>query len=129
MLIRRRWRALVVIGLVLIVVVLSVRALDHASTIEYYRVVDDQTLAVGTAEGHNAWTRVTALDETPATITVTVSSVTIQLGPGTADALLVETEVKLHDPIGTRSVIDGSSGQPVRRATCPPPSYFASPCP
>ena len=130
MLIRRRWRRfVVVIGLIVVLVVLSFRALDHPSTIEYYRVVDDRTLSVGTAEGHNAWTRVTALDETPTTVTITVSSFLLQIGAHTADALLVETEVKLHDPIGTRSVIDGSNGMPVRRATCPPPSYFASPCP
>jgi hypothetical protein len=127
--IRRRWRRVLAIVVILVLVVASLRALDHPSPIDYYRVIDDQTLSVGTVEGHGAWTRVTALDETPTTVTITVGSFLFQLGPGTAEGLLVATEVKLHDPIGDRSVIDGSSGLSVRRATCPPPAYFASQCP
>ena len=114
MLILRRWRRFAAIGVILVLVVLSARALDSKSTIEYYRVVDDRTLSVGTIEGHNAWTRVTALDETPTTVTIRVSSLLLQLGAGTADGVPVVTEVKLHDPIGTRAVLDGTTGQPVK---------------
>ena len=117
MVIRRRWRRLLAAGVVFVLVILSVRALDSASTIAYYRVVNDQTLSVGTIEGHNAWTRVTALDESPTSVTITVSSFLFQLGPGTADGVPVVTEVKLHDPIGTRAVVDGSSGLSVNQCT------------
>ena len=120
---------MVALAIVLVLMTGSLRALDHPSTLEYYRVIDDRTLTVGTAEGHNAWTRVTAVDETPTTVRITIGSLLIQLGPRTADALAVETEVKLHDPIGDRSVIDGSSGVSVQRASCPPPGFFTSPCP
>ena len=76
---RRRWIALAV---VLVLVFAAVRLLTGASWIYYYRVVDDQTLVVGTVTGPGAWTRVTSVTETPSTVTITVSSLLIQLGPG-----------------------------------------------
>jgi hypothetical protein len=126
---RARWRRLVVAAVVLVLLVASIRALDGSLSIYYYRVVDDQTLAVGTVTGHGAWTRVTGLTETPTTVTITVSSLLFQPWPGTAVGVPVESEVKLRDRIGDRTVIDGNSGLSVRRAVCLPPSYFASPCP
>jgi len=123
---RRRW---IVIGVVLVVLFATYRALDRPSWIYYYRVGDDdRTLVVGMSEGPNAWTRVTNVSETPTTVTITVSSILIQLGPGAAYAVPVERAVKLTDPIGSRTVVDGSSGQPVRRTRCMPPSYFAPGC-
>ena len=118
--IRKRWRRVAAVAVVLVLVVLSVRALDSKSTIEYYRVLDDRTLSVGTVEGHNAWTRVTALDETATTITITVSSLLLQIGAGTADGVPIVTEVKLHDPIGTRAVVDGSTGLSAKQCTHEP---------
>jgi hypothetical protein len=123
---RRRWIAVVVV--VLVLVVAAARALDSPSWIYYYRVVDDHTLVVGTFESRGASTRVTNVAETAATVTVTVSSWLIQLGPGTADAVPVESAVTLRDPIGGRTVLDGSSGQAVQRTRCLPPAYFAPGC-
>jgi hypothetical protein len=122
---RRRWIA---VAVVLVVLVAAVRLLDSASWIYYYRVVDDQTLVVGTITGPGAWTRVTNVTETPATVTIIVSSLLIQFGPGTAVSVPVESFAKLHDPIGTRTVIDGSSGVPVLRTRCLPPAYSAPGC-
>jgi hypothetical protein len=119
MLIRRRWRRVVVIGVVLVLMVLSARAADNTSPIEYYRVVDDQTLTVGTITGHNAWTRATGVTETPSSVTITVSSFLLGLG-GTADGVPAVSEVKLHDPIGGRTVIDGFTGQTVKQCTHEP---------
>ncbi|MBF6606732.1 MAG: hypothetical protein IVW53_14275 [Chloroflexi bacterium] len=116
----RRWRRWVVAAVVVILVVASIRALDSVSWIRYYRVVDDQTLSVGTITGHGAWTRVTSLTETPSAVTITVSSLRLQLGPGTADGVPVVTEVALHEPIGSRTVIDGSTGLPVKPCTHQP---------
>ena len=120
MLIRRRWRRFVVVAVVLVLVIASLRAIDNPSQIQYYRVIDDQTLSVGTVTGHNAWVRVTALSETSTTVTIAVGALLLQLGPGTADGVPAVTEVKLHDPIGTRAVIDASTGLPVKECTHEP---------
>ena len=122
---RRRWIA---VAVALVVLVAAVRLLDGASWIDYYRVVDDQTLVVGTVTGRGAWTRVTNVTETPATVTIIVSSFLIQFGPGTAVGVPVEFFAMLHDPIGSRTVIDGSSGLPVPRTRCMPPAYAAPGC-
>ena len=118
MLIRRRWRRFVAVAVVVAAVVVlgvaTLLALYLPSRIEYYRVVDDKTLSVGTITGHNAWTRVTALTETPTTVSVTVGVFLLQLG-GTADGVPALTEVTLHDPLGVRKVIDGTTGQPVKQ--------------
>ena len=42
------------------------------------------TLVVGTVTGPGAWTRVTSVTESPSTVTITVSSLLVQLGPGAA---------------------------------------------
>ena len=123
--VRRRWIA---VAVVLILVIATVRLLDSASWIYYYRVVDDQTLVVGTVTGPGAWTRVTNVTETPATVTIIVSSFLIQFGPGPAVGGPVESFAMLHDPIGSRTVIDGSSGLPVPRTRCLPPAYAAPGC-
>lgn len=123
--VRRRWIAVAVL---LILVIATVRLLDGSSWVYYYRVVDDRTLVVGTITGPGAWTRVTSVTETPATITITVGSLLIQLGAGTAVGIPVESDARLHDPIGIRTVIDGSSGLPVLRTRCLPPAYSAPGC-
>jgi hypothetical protein len=123
--VRRRW---ITVAVVLLLVVVAVRLLDGASWIYYYRVVDDRTLVVGIITGPGAWTRVTSVTETPATVTITVRSLVVQLGPGTAVGVPVESFAMLQDPIGTRTVIDGSSGLPVLRTRCLPPAYSAAGC-
>ncbi len=122
---RRRWIA---VAAVLLLVASAIRLLDGASWIYYYRVVDERTLAVGTATGKGASTRVTSVVETPTTVTITVSSFLFQLGAGTDAGITVESIARLRDPIGNRSVIDGSSGKPVVRTRCPWPSYLAPGC-
>ena len=108
--------------MVVVLIGVSTRALDHATPIYYYRVLDQQTLVIGTDGGAPSWTRVTGVTETPSTITITVGSLPSAAG----DAL--EIVVKLSDQLGTRIVLDGSSGTPVRRTRCLPPSYFAAGC-
>jgi hypothetical protein len=123
---RRRW---VVLALVVGLVFIAYRLLDSATWIYYYRALDDRTLVVGTVSGPGAWVRVTSVTETPTTVTITVDSLFIQLGPATAEGVPHESVAKLHDPIDSRTVIDGSSGLPVQRANCPPPAVFAPVCP
>jgi len=47
---------------------------------------------------------------------VTVSSFYFRPGPGTDEAIPVDLIVTLHDRIGTRTVIDGSTGLAVPRS-------------
>ena len=122
----RRWALLVVV--VLVLVVAAVRGLDSPSWIYYYRVVDEHTLVVGTVTGPGAWTRVTSVIETPTAVTITVSSLLVQLGPGTAVGVPVESTATLRDPIASRTVLDGSSGLRVQQTRCLPPAYFAPGC-
>ena len=123
-----RWRRVIALVAVAVLVVGAIRSLDSPSWIFYYRVVDDHTLVVGTVAGPGGWTRVTSVTETPATVTITVSSLVVQIGAGTASGVLVESNATLRDPIGSRSVIDGSSGLRVQPTHCLPPAYFAPGC-
>jgi hypothetical protein len=104
-----------VLVLVAVLALAGSRMLDAASPIVYYRVIDPQTLVVATSEGRGAWTRVTSITETPTTVTITVSSFWFRLGPATDEAYAVESTAKLHEPLGSRTVIDGSSGLPVQQ--------------
>ncbi len=125
--VRRRW---LVVGLVaLLVVFVAYRLLDSPTWIYYYRVLDERTLAVQTISGPGASVRVTDVTETTSTVTITVRSFFIQLGPATTEGVPYESIAKLQDPLGSRTVIDGSSGLPVQRAHCPPPDVFAPVCP
>src|SRR5674476_1193551 len=91
-------------------------SIDSTLSIDSYRVVDDHTLAVRIGEGPGAWTRITNIAETPSTVSVTVSSFYFRPGPGTDEAIPVDLIVTLHDRIGTRTVIDGSTGLAVPRS-------------
>jgi hypothetical protein len=91
---------MIAVAVVVVLVVTAVHVLDGASWIHDYRVVDDQTLVVGTLTGPGAWMRVTRVGESQATVTISVGSLLIQLGPGTDVGIPVESVAKLHDPIG-----------------------------
>src|SRR3954452_19072676 len=119
-------RRVVVLAIALVFAALAVRALDSPSRLEYYRVINDRTLVVGTDVGPGAWTRVTGTAETSSTVTVAVSSFLLRPGPGPAEAIPAELTVNLGDPIGDRVVIDASTGLPVQRTDCLPPAYLAA---
>lgn len=107
---RRRWVVLIA-GVILVVLV--VRLADVAFAISSYRVIDGRTLAVETISGPWTWTRVTSLTETASSVTVGVSSISAPLAGYGGD--IVEVTVNLRDPIGSRTVIDASSGHAVPR--------------
>ena len=127
----KRWVVIAVSAAAIVVVlgVIGYKALDQPSWIYYYRVADEQHLLVGTISGPGANVRVTDVVETSQTVTITVSTFLLEFGAVSGVGYPYESEATLSAPLGSRSVIDGSSGEPVRRATCPWPSYFASPCP
>ena len=114
---RRRWIVIAVI--VIVIVVAVVRLLDSPTRIYSYRVIDDRTLVVETISGPGAHARVTDVTEAPSTVTIIVRSLFIQIGPGTGVGIPYESIAKLRDPLGNRTVIDGSSGLPVERVVTP----------
>lgn len=95
--------------------------------IDYYRVVDQQIVVIGTITGAGAWTRVTGVTETPSTVTITVSSLLAPL-PGSAAGNGLEFVLKLREPIAGRAVVDGSSGLRVRWTRCLPPVFLGPGC-
>ena len=107
---RRRWAVLVS---AVIAVVLALIGLDGPLWIESYRVADVRTIAVTVADA-GQWTRVTSVEETATTVTVSIRMFRIQLGPGSDDGILRELTVGLRDPLGTRTLIDANTGIPVR---------------
>jgi hypothetical protein len=110
---RRRWVVLVILVLVALG---AFRLLDQPVALESYRVVDLQTLDVVGYVSHTAWTHVTGVTETDATVTITVNSFVFNPFPTTAEALRIEVPVHLSAPLGIRAVIDGSTGLPISAA-------------
>lgn len=116
-------------AVVLVLVVLSVRALDRTISIIAYRVIDEQTLVVAVSGNGNWGTRVTSVEETLTTVTVSAAMFHFQPGPGTASAIPMELTVRLQSPLGSRRVVDGSSGVTVSFSRCGPRgAYFAPGC-
>ena len=123
--VRRRW---IVLAIVLAVLFTSYRLLDSHTYIYDYRVIDEYTLGVETGSGPGAWVRVTSVVETPTTVTIVVSNLYFQLGPSTGVGIGYESVAKLQDPLGSRTVIDGSDGHAVEFAACPSAAIFGT-CP
>lgn len=107
---RRRW---VVLGIVMVLALGFVLELDQPVQLESYRVLDPQTLVVIGYGSPRAWTHVTGVTETDQTVTIAVNAFTFELGPGTASAARLYVPVYLSEPLGSRAVIDGSTGQPI----------------
>jgi hypothetical protein len=117
----------VVVAVVLLLAgLVAYRLLDASARIEVYREIGPGALLLETIGGRNAWVRVTDVVETPTQVTVTVRSLYIQLGPTTAQGYVYESLAQLADPLGDRTVIDGSDGHVVERTNCPPYNF---PCP
>jgi hypothetical protein len=130
---RRRWIVLSTI-LVLVFCLIGMAACtilvtDRAVQIFYYRVVDQKTLVIGAETDNTSWTRVTNVVETATTVTITVrrlpSPITLGVDGGGQG---IEFIVKLRDPIGTRAVVDGSSGQVVDFTRCLQPVPLRQGC-
>ncbi|MGA3057309.1 MAG: hypothetical protein ABSE70_04630 [Candidatus Limnocylindrales bacterium] len=130
---RRRWIVLATILFVAFCLIgmaaCTILVTDRAVRIEYYRVVDEHTLVVGAETENRSWTRVTSVVETTTTVTITVRALPppITLGVDGAGQGL-ELIVKLRDPIGSRTVVDGSRGQVVEFTRCLPPTTMRPEC-
>ena len=73
---------------------------------EFYRQIDARTIAVTVVVSPHGWTRVTGVVETATEVRISVESLVIQLGPGTAEAAIVEVPVTLGKDLGARVVRD-----------------------
>jgi hypothetical protein len=123
--VRPRW---IVLTIVVAVLFTTYRLLDPHTYIYGYRVIDEHTLGVETGSGPGAWVRVTSVVETPTTVTTVVSNFFFQLGPSTGVGIGYESDATLQDPLGSRTVIDGSDGHAVELVACPSPAIFGA-CP
>lgn len=112
--VHRRWIVLVAVVVLLVVIV---RLSDQANTIYAARTIDDRAIAVQVTSGPGAWTRVTAVTETAASVTVSVSTLALPL-PGFGDDVTWLT-VNLHDPLAGRPLIDASTNSPIPLAPAP----------
>ena len=105
---RRRW--VVILGVV-VVVLATLRLLDQPLALESYRLADPQTVVVTGYGTTSAWTHVTGIAESEATVTISVNSFEITgFLPHTNEADRIEIEVRLNAPLGGRDVLDGSTG-------------------
>ena len=96
------------------------RWMDRSQPIQSYRVIDDRTIAVEVDTSSPQWTRVTGVSETWDKVVVSVGSFIFpwpQLGTDVAKS--GELSVTLSQPLGTRSVVDGYTGDTVARVQCP----------
>lgn len=115
---RWRWALLVGIGAVLVVLLWPLLFVkQYPSQIESYRVVDDGTLVVQVTGPPRGWTRVDEVVETSTAVRVSIKSLDLLPGPGTAHAISVELTVRLDQPLGDRVVQDGD-GKPVVQPNC-----------
>ena len=115
---RRRWLALGLVALSVLSAVAAIRYEDRADHIPSYHVVDDRTIVLDMSAPDSGWTRVTGVVESSTEVTITVSTIEWQLGPGFINDHAVGLTVTLKDPLGSRPVIDVSSGAVVRRVDC-----------
>lgn len=108
-------RRLVVAAIVLIVVAAGPRLAITETYSAGYRVIDDYNIAIQVTGAHPTWRAVTELDETPTAIWIGISEISLQLGPGFGDERITYVNVTLNDPLGTRPVIDASTGNAIPR--------------
>lgn len=83
----------------------------HQLEIEYYRVVDPTTLAIGVLGGGSGrWERVSVLGSTPSTVQITAESSSWPFLLSTGMAVPKELTLTLAEPLGDRTVTDADGG-------------------
>jgi hypothetical protein len=92
-------------------------ALDRPDPIDYYRLVGDRTIVVGTLTGVATWSRVSSVTETPTSVVVAVRSFRFPV-PAPAAGIPIEYVVTLEAPLGDRTVVDATTGAAVRQTDC-----------
>jgi hypothetical protein len=81
---------------------------EYPSRIESYRAVDERTLVLQVIAPPRGWTWVDEVVESSSTVEVSIRSLDLLPGPGTAHAIAIELTVRLDQPLGDRVVQDGN---------------------
>lgn len=110
------WVALVVVVVVLIV---SVRLLDSSLRLDSYEPLGPQAIVVARTGAPGAWVHVTDIEQGASTVTVNVNVFTFEPGPHTNVGYPLGAVVYLSSPLDGRTIIDGSTGQPVPLSPLP----------
>jgi hypothetical protein len=97
------------VAAILIVLIVGVGLSVKTPHVYGYRVIDDHNIALQVVGARPLWRAVTTRTETSSTVTVGVSEVWLQLAPGFDDTIAYVV-AGLADPLGTRVVIDASTG-------------------
>lgn len=113
----RSWiLAAVAVGVVAVSVVglWIVRPGGEPRVLRYYRLVDEDTLIVGTETTSGEEIRVTEVVESADAVTITVRGFTVIFGPTAPVGVPVELRVDLDAPLGNRAVFDPHHDVPRR---------------
>jgi len=113
---RRRW--LIAAAVVVAAVWALVAVYDRAQPLDYYRLVGDRTIIVGTITGRGTWTRVSSVTETPTSVVVAVRSLPIPFVPAAGVGIRIEFVITLETPLRDRTVVDAATGAAVRGSRC-----------
>jgi hypothetical protein len=108
-------RLFIAAALIVIVVIVGLRLAVTPTFVGGYRIIDDSNLALQVIGAQPTWRAVTVLKETPSDVTVGVSEISLQLGPGFGDERTAYVVVMLSDPLGARRVLDASTGAEIPR--------------
>lgn len=108
--------AVATVALVVAAAGFVLQGIDSVRFIDWYRVDQPSELTVAVTTGSSGWWRVTAVQETATSITITVRSLEFQFGPQSGVGHTRELAVHLAQPLGDRVVLDGL-GYQVRRQT------------
>jgi hypothetical protein len=102
-------RRLVIVIAILVLIGVGLRLAVTAVVLSGYRVIDDDNIVLAMSGAHPTWRSVTSVEDTPARVTVGVSQVYLQLGPGFDDTIAYEV-VRLDEPLAGRPVFDAATG-------------------
>ena len=115
-----RTRLAAVIGAIIILAAAGYGALvliqpRHELPVEYYRIVDSTTLAIGVSGGSGTWDRTSVVAFSPSTVQITAESSNwpFMLSPGMA--VPKELSLTLPEPLGDRTVTDADGRVVPRR--------------
>jgi hypothetical protein len=108
-------RRLLVVATVALVALAVMRLAIRPTHVFGYREIDDYNIALQVIGASPVWRGLTEQSETSSTVIVAVSHVTFQFGAGFGDERIAYLAVRLGEPLGSRQVIDATSGTAIPR--------------
>jgi hypothetical protein len=110
-----RRRRLFIGAIVVVLVIAAVRVAITPLFVAGYRVIDDQNLALEVIGANPTWRAITVQTETPSDVTIGISEISLQIGPGFGDERVGYVVVNLTESLGSRRVLDASTGAEIPR--------------